>query len=107
MSFFAYMQSPAASNFFVLMLGTHSQISHFAPNYMFPSERYFRGEQYITSIFLSLDWDIGLHYSSGESSFHGSSCIENLVQWGRPLWSAVYEGQRPAEIKVLDSDKMD
>ena len=33
----------STSQFFVLMLGTHSQISHFAPHYYFPSERYFGG----------------------------------------------------------------
>ena len=98
---------PAASNFFVLMLGTHSQISHFAPHHIFPSERYFTGKQFIASVFLSLDWDTGLRPGNGESSFEGSSRIENLVQWGRPLWSAVYHGRRPAEVRAVESDQMD
>src|SRR5579859_570192 len=106
MSILAEMQTPAASNFFVLMLGTHSQISHFAPHYTFPSERYFTGEQYIPSVFLSLEWDTGLHHSNAESWFDGSSRIEKLVRWGRPLWSAVYDGQRPAAVRALESDKM-
>ena len=108
MSILTETQSPAASEFFVLMLGTHSQISHFAPHYTFPSERYFTGEQYIAAVFLSLDWDTGLrHASNAKSLFHGSSHIENLVQWGRPLWSAVYDGQRPMEVQALEADKMD
>ena len=107
MSILAEMHTPAASNFFVLMLGTHSQISHFAPHYTFPSERYFTGEQYIPSVFLCLEWDTGLDYSNAESCFDGSSRIEKLVRWGRPLWSAVYDGQRPAPVQALASDKMD
>jgi len=107
MSILTEMRTPAASNFFVLMLGTHSQISHFAPHYTFPSERYFTGEQHIPSVFLSLDWDTGLHYSNAESLFDGSSHIEKLVQWGRPLWSAIYHGQRPNPVQALESDKMD
>jgi hypothetical protein len=96
-----------ASNFFILMLGTHSQISHFTPHYTYPSERYFTGEQHITSVFVSLDWDAGLRPSNSKSRLHGSSHIENLVQWGRPLWSAIYDGLRPPEIKALITDKMD
>jgi hypothetical protein len=107
MSIVANMKTTAASNFFVLMLGTHSQISHFAPHYTYPSERYFSGEQYITSVFLSLDWDTGLRGSNGESTFHGSSRIEKLVQWGRPLWSAVYKGQRPNAVEAITADQMD
>ena len=93
----------SASNFFVLMLGTHSQISHFAPHYIYPSERYFTGKQYITSVFLSMDWDIGLRPLNGKASSH----IQNLVRWGRPLWNAVYNGRRPPEVKSLVTEKMD
>lgn len=81
------------SNFFVLMLGTHSQISHFAPHYVYPSERYFTGAQYIASVFLSMDWDIGLTSLNGPSDFRASSHICHLVRWGRPLWTAVYDGR--------------
>ena len=88
------------------MLGTHSQISHFAPDYVSPSERYFTGKQFIPSVSLSLDWDTGLDRSYGESSFEGSSRIEKLVQWGRPLWSAVCFGNRPTEAKAIESDQM-
>ena len=101
------IENTNASNFFVLMLGTHSQISHFAPHHTYPSEQYFTGEQHIPSVFLSLDWDTGLRPSNGKSEFHASSHIENLVQWGRSLWSAVYEGQHPAEVRALDTKKMD
>ncbi len=101
------IENTNVSNFFVLMLGTHSQISHFAPHHTYPSEQYFTGEQHIPSVFLSLDWDIGLHPSNGKSELHASSHIENLVQWGRSLWSAVYEGQHPAEVTALDIKKID
>ena len=30
--------------------------------------------------------------------------FENLVQWGRPLWIAVYDGRRPAEVEALDAE---
>jgi hypothetical protein len=96
-----------ASNFFVLMLGTHSQISHFAPHYVYPSERYFTGEQYITSVFLSLDWDIGLRPLNVESTFGESSHIRHLVRWGRPLWNAFYDGQRPRKVEALVAEQRD
>ena len=96
-----------ASNFFVLMLGTHSQISHFAPHYVYPSERYFTGEQYIASVFLSMDWDIGLSSLNGPSDFRASSHIRHLVRWGRPLWTAVYDGRRPSQVERLVSEQMD
>jgi hypothetical protein len=83
------------SNFFVLILGTHSEISHFAPRYIYPSERYFSKEQHIPAVFLSMDWDTGIRRSNGESRLEATSHISNLVQWGRPLWSAVYDGERP------------
>jgi len=100
-----------ASNFFVLMLGTHSQISHFAPHYIYPSERYFTGKQYIASVFLSMDWDVGLSLFNGLSDFRASSHIRHLVRWGRPLWTAVYDGQRPSQVEeqctVEQMDKSD
>jgi len=58
-------------------------------------------------VFLSLEWDIGLHYSNAESLLDGSSHIEKLVQWGRPLWSAFYHGQRSNPVQALVSEKMD
>src|SRR5947199_4974954 len=97
-----------ARNFFVLMLGTHSQISHFAPNYTYPSERHFTGEQYIPSVFLGLNWDTGLGDSiDRKSKFRASSHIRNLVRWGRSLWSAVYDGLRADPVKDLEREIMD
>jgi hypothetical protein len=108
MSILANMYTPAASasNFFVLMLGKHSQISHFAPHYESPSEQCFTGRQYIPSMFLSLEWDTGLRFPNVES-LDGSSRIEKLVQWGRPLWSAIYNGQRPTPVQALEASKRD
>jgi len=97
----------AASNFFVLMLGTHSQISHFAPHYVYPSERIFLGSQYIPSVFLSMDWDVGLTPMKGLSDFRASSHIRHLVRWGRPLWTAVYDGQRSSQVEEQCTIEMD
>jgi hypothetical protein len=88
-----YASNRNASNFFVLMLGTHSQISHFAPHHVYPSERYFTGAQHIASVFLSMDWDLGLTSINGPYDFRASSHICHLVRWGRPLWTAVYDGR--------------
>src|SRR5271167_900548 len=46
---------PLTKKFFVLMLGTHSQISHFAPDYIYPSKQVFSRKQSLPSVFLSLD----------------------------------------------------
>ena len=81
---------PQAKEFFVLMLGTHSQISHFAPDYIFPSERYFSGRQSLPSVFLSLDWDSGVDLPERLIRFSQSGCIKNLVKWGRPMWLSLY-----------------
>jgi hypothetical protein len=107
MSILASLGNREASNFFVLMLGTHSQISHFAPHNTYPSERYYTGEQFIPTVFLSLDWDTGLRASNGESNFNASSHIANLVRWGRPLWSAIYEGRLTDTTDNPFIDKMD
>ena len=45
----------SSSNFFVLILAIHFQISHFASYYIYLLERYFMRKQYITSVFLSMD----------------------------------------------------
>ena len=83
---------PQANQFFVLMLGTHSQISHFAPDYIYPSERYFTGTQSLPSVFLSLDWDSGVDLPERSIRFNQSACIQNLVKWGRPMWLSFYNG---------------
>jgi hypothetical protein len=94
----------SSSDFFVLILGTHSEISHFAPHYIYPSERFFLGKQYIPSVFLSMDWDTGIRRSNGESKLEATSHISNLIQWGRPLWSAVYNGDHSPEDEDEEPD---
>jgi hypothetical protein len=81
-----------ANKFFVLMLGTHSQISRFAPDYIYPSERVFTGKQSLPSPFLSLDWDSGVNLPERSIPFNQSACIASLVQWGRPIWLSFYNG---------------
>jgi hypothetical protein len=83
---------PQAKKFFVLMLGTHSQISHFAPDYIYPSESVFSGKQSLPSPFLNLDWDSGVNLPEGSIPFDQSACIASLVQWGRPIWLSFYNG---------------
>jgi hypothetical protein len=88
------------TNFFVLMLGTHSQISHFAPDYAFPSQRYFDQSQFIPSIFLSLSWDSGVVFRpKNRVSLDESSYIQNLVTWGRASWLALYKGLKGCNEK--------
>ena len=81
-----------SERFFVLMLGTHSQISHFAPDQFSRSERYFEYRRKVPSVFLSLGWDSRLEpLSEPLSTLEGSAHIKELVQWGRPLWSSLYD----------------
>lgn len=101
LTYFSSMGLPAVSRFFVLMLGTHSQISHFAPHHNFPSERYFERKQHIPTVFLSTDWDSGIKKLIRTEShrFEESSHIASLVQWGRPLWLSVYDGGRSRHLE--------
>jgi hypothetical protein len=99
--------TPAANRFFVLMLGTHSQISHFAPHYYFQSERYFDGGQHIASVFLSLAWDSAVQPLSDSPSFENGAHISRLVQWGRPIWSSYCAAFRCKLTETLDEDKKD
>ena len=87
------IRSKAAKLFFVLMLGTHSQISHFAPHHNFPSERYFTGRQHIPTVFAALDWDSGVRAPPSNARFESSAEIGRLVLWGRPLWLSYYNGR--------------
>ena len=95
---------PQANKFYVLMLGTHSQISHFAPDYIYPSERIFSGTQSLPSVFLSLDWDSGVDLPERSIRFNQTACIENLVKWGRPIWLSFYNGLD--RVKTFE-DKME
>jgi hypothetical protein len=98
------MFCPQAKKFFVLMLGTHSQISHFAPDYIYPSERVFSGKQSLPSVFLSLDWDSGIDLPERLIRFNQSACIDNLVKWGRPIWLSFYNGlDRRDRVKTFQT----
>ena len=94
------VECPEANKFFMLMLGTHSQISHFAPDYIYPSERYFTEKQSLPSVFLSLDWDSGVGLPERLIQFNESANIGNLVKWGRPMWLSFYNSlDRAKKIK--------
>ena len=84
--------SPAAKRFFVLLLGTHSQISHFTPHQNFLSEQYFTERQHIPTVFAALDWDSGVQAPPSNAGFESSAEIGRLVRWGRPLWLSYYNG---------------
>ena len=86
------IRSPAAKRFFLVMLGTHSQISHFEPHHNFPSERYFTGRQHIPTVFSTLDWDSGVRAPPNNAPFESSAEIGRLVRWGRPIWLSYYDG---------------
>jgi hypothetical protein len=78
-------------HFFVLMLGTHSQISHFAPNQIFPSERYLGQPQLLPSPFLSFNWDEHVKVSSPPFKLRDSESLFELASWGRSMWGALFE----------------
>jgi hypothetical protein len=78
---------------FILMLGSHSQITHFAPVEHYPSERYFAGEQILPSIFLNFAWDSPspYHLPIGRT-VEASNSFRHLIQFGRPMWLSYVEG---------------
>ena len=78
--------------FFVLMLGTHSQISHFAPN-IFPSERLAGNPQLLPSPFLSFNWDENVKEFRPPFKLRDSESLFELVNWGRSMWAALFEGR--------------
>lgn len=84
-------------NFFLLMLGTHSQISHFTPYYVYPSERYLYRRQVLPSVFGSLDWDGGVELPENAVPFKQSGHITSLVKWGRPAWLSLYHAFKNVE----------
>ena len=89
-------------NFFVLMLGTHSQISHFVPDHAFPSERYFDGGQFIPSVFCSLSWDSGIVFRPKIPRLLDQTAqIRYLVRWSQPSWLSLYNGIKEPEKDCL------
>ena len=78
-------------HFFMLMLGTHSQISHFAPNQIFPSERYLGQPQLLPSPFLSFNWDENVEALSTTFKLRDSERLFELACWGRSMWGALFE----------------
>ena len=80
-----------SDDIFFLMLGTHSQISHFAPDEHYPSERVFAGDQSLPSVFLNFAWDSSYKLPT-ERSLSASNTLHHLVQFGRPLWLSYVQG---------------
>ena len=74
------------------MLGTHSQISHFAPNEIFPSERLVGKPQLLASPFLSFNWDANVEELQGPFKLRDSESLLELARWGRSMWGALFEG---------------
>jgi hypothetical protein len=93
--------TPLADQFFVLMLGTHSQITQFSPNEVLPSERYFRiGGQHLPSVFSSLSWDANVEMG-GSIPFEEIGHIKELCQWGRSMWMAIYNASNKDQRENL------
>lgn len=79
-------------HFFVLMLGTRSQISHFASN-SFPSDRLAGNPQFVSSPFLSFDWDENVKEFRPPFKLRDSESLSELQNWGRSMWAALFEGR--------------
>jgi hypothetical protein len=88
-----------SDNIFFLMLGTHSQISHFAPDEHYPSERVFAGNQLLPSVFLNFAWDSSYKLPT-ERSLSASNAFRHLVQFGRPLWLSYVQGLERKEERM-------
>ena len=73
------------NRFFVLMLGTQPQITHFAPNEFFPSERLVGNPQFLPSSFLSLNWDADVKESHESFKLRDSESLLELARWGRSM----------------------
>jgi hypothetical protein len=82
-----------ADRFFVLMLGTHSQISHFAPHEQFPSERVLGNPQLLPSPFLSFNWDVNVKPFSPPFKLRDSESLFALARWGRSMWGALFKNR--------------
>ena len=80
-----------ADHIFFLMLGTHSQITHFAPDEHFPSERYFERTQALPSVFLNFAWDSSYQLPA-KNTYDASNSLQHLIQYGRPLWLSYIDG---------------
>jgi hypothetical protein len=92
---------PGTNRFFVMMLGTHSEISHFAPHPVFPSERYYTRTQRLPAPFISLSWDQNLTSLRTNGTIEDCAIdtfdhIDHLVRWGRPAWMALRNGLHSA-----------
>lgn len=88
--------------FFVLMLGTHSQISHFIPNQIFPSQRWVNKPQLLASPFLSFNWDENVEEHKVPFKLRDSEHLSSLASWGRSMWGAILENRKdPRDLKTL------
>ena len=93
-----------ADQIFFLMLGTHSQITHFAPDEHFPSERYFEGNQTLPPVFLNFAWDSSFRLPA-ENTYDASNSLQHLAQYGRPLWLSYVDGLTRHQQRLQSLDK--
>jgi len=86
--------------FFVLMLGTHSQIVHFALNEIYPSERTAGKPQLLPSPFISFNWDENVREFSAPFCLRDSERFIELAQWGRSMWGPLFSNcSNPAALR--------
>ena len=95
---------PGTNRFFVMMLGTHSEVSCFVPHPVLPSERYYTRTQRLPTPFLSLSWDENLtslrtNGTVPDCAIDTFDHIDHLVRWGRPAWMALRNGLHFAAYK--------
>ena len=95
-----------ADQIFFLMLGTHSQITHFAPDEHYPSERYFDGNQTLPSVFLNFAWDSSFRLPA-KNTLDASNSLQHLIQYGRPLWLSYVDGLTRYQQRLDKSDDAD
>jgi len=95
-----------ADHIFFLMLGTHSQITHFAPDEHYPSERYFQGNQTLPPVFLNFAWDASFRWPA-KNTLDASNSLQHLIQYGRPLWLSYVDGLTRCQQRGGKSDHAD
>jgi len=93
-----------ADHIFFLMLGTHSQITHFAPDEHFPSERYFEGTQALPPVFLNFAWDSSYQLPA-KNTYDASNSLQHLIQYGRPLWLSYVDGLTRHQRRLQSLDQ--
>lgn len=90
--------------FFILMLGTHSRISHFAPDEILPSERVLG--QLLPSPFLSFNLDVDVEPFRPPCKLRYSENLFELARWGWVMWHALFKERSLDAFQNRTSDAL-